>query len=233
MRKILSVAGLTQKIGGKPVLQDLSFELEAGRVAGILGPNGAGKTTLLKAILNFGGADTGEITVCGEPASFATRRYISYLPDHNYLFEWMRVRDAIRYFRDMFRDFDRDSAGRLCTFLGISEDAKVKDLSRGMIERVLVMLTFSRKAPLYLLDEPLGGIDPVTRHKIMKTIFAGLNEESSIMIATHLAGEVETLLDEVMFINEGRLVFSGNADTIREVHHKSIEEWYMEVFHDV
>lgn len=233
MRKILSVTGLTQKIGGKPVLRDLSFEVEAGKVVGILGPNGAGKTALLKVLLNFEGADAGEITVCSEPASFATRRYISYLPDHNYLFEWMRVRDAIRYSRDMFRDFDCDSADRICAFLGIAEDAKVKDLSRGMIERVLIMLTFSRKSPLYLLDEPLGGIDPVTRQKIMQTIFAGLNEESAIMIATHLPGVVETLLDEVLFINEGRLVFSGNADTIREVHHKSIEEWYLEVFQNV
>jgi ABC-2 type transport system ATP-binding protein len=230
MKNLVSVVDLSKKIGKKQVLGGVSFQLEAGRVVGLLGPNGAGKTTLLKILMNLYHADAGEITICDERVSFASKKYISYMTDLNPLFEWMLVRDAIHYYSDLFGDFDRSRASELCGFLGIDETEKVGKLSKGMKERALIMLTFSRRARLYLLDEPIGGIDPLTRDKIIKTILAGINNDSTIIIATHLVKDVETLLDEVLFLNNGQLIFSGSADGIRAEHGKSIEEWYMEVF---
>lgn len=233
MSEIVSVKGLTKKIGGKQVLKGLDFELEVGRVVGLLGPNGAGKTTLLKILMNIYHADTGEINICSERMGYETKRHISYMPDINHLFQWMRVRDAIHYYSDMFSDFDLNRASELCASLGINEGEKIKDLSKGTMERVLIMLTFSRNTCLYLLDEPIGGIDPLARNKIIKTIFMGFNPERTLIISTHQVKEVETLLDEVLFINEGKLIFSDSVDNIREMRGKSIEECYMEVFENV
>lgn len=230
MSAVISVRGLTKNIEKKQVLSDVSFTIEEGRVVGLLGPNGAGKTTLMKILMNIFHADAGEIQICAEKAGFETKRHISYMPDINHLFPWMRVRDAIHYYSDMFKDFDIGRSKELCTFLGINEEEKIKKLSKGTKERVLIMLTFSRNARLYLLDEPLGGIDPLTRTKIVKTIFSGASRGSTIMISTHLVADVETLLDDVLFLNNGKLIFSDSADHIREGRRMSIEECYVEVF---
>jgi ABC-2 type transport system ATP-binding protein len=230
MIKLVSVENLYKKIGKKQVLKGVSFQLGPGRVVGLLGPNGAGKTTLLKILMNLYHADAGAISICGELAGLAAKQNISYMPDLNPLFEWMLVRDAIRYYGDLFNDFDRDHAGALCVFLGIDEAAKVSALSKGMKERVLIMLTLARRTRLYLLDEPIGGIDPLARDKIIKTIFRGLNDDSTVIIATHLVKDVETLLDEVLFLNDGRVIFAGSAESIRAEHGKSVEEWYVEVY---
>ncbi len=227
---VVRVKGLTKHIGRKAVLKGIDFEIDKGRVVGILGPNGAGKTTLIKILMNLYHADSGEVEICGEKVSFASKKYIAYMPDTNHLFRWMRVRDAIQYYSEMFPDFDANRAKELCTFLGIDESEEVRNLSKGTTERVLIMLTFSRQACLYLLDEPIGGIDPWARDRIIKTILAGLNEESAIIISTHQVKDVETLLDEVLFLNQGELVFSDNAENIREVRGQSIEECYLEVF---
>jgi len=230
MSTIVSVRDLTKHIGKRRVLDGLSFEIEEGHVVGLLGPNGAGKTTLMKVLMNIWHADTGEVRICGEAAGFAANEHISYMPDSNHLFPWMRVRDAIHYYRDMFGDFDIDRSKELCSLLGINEHDKVKSLSKGMTQRVLVMLTFSRNAQLFLLDEPIGGIDPLTRGKIVKAIFTGSNRGGTMIVATHQVAEVETLLDDVLFIDNGKLIHSDNADNIRESRGMSIEECYMEVF---
>jgi ABC-2 type transport system ATP-binding protein len=230
MNNLVSVENLFKKIGKKQVLKGVSFQLGAGRVVGLLGPNGAGKTTLLKIMVNLYHADAGAVGICGELAGPATKKYISYMPDLNPLFEWMLVRDAIDYYSDMFSDFSRDRAAELCASLGIAETAKVDKLSKGMRERVMIMLTLARQTRLYLLDEPIGGIDPLARDKIIKTIFGGLNNDSTVIIATHLIKDVETLLDEVLFLNDGQLLYAGSAEKIRAEHGKSIEEWYMEVY---
>jgi ABC-2 type transport system ATP-binding protein len=230
MSKIVSIKGLTKKIGRKQVLKGLDIELGTGRVVGLLGPNGAGKTTLLKILMNIYHADAGEVQICGERLGFETKRHISYMPDTNHLFQWMCIRDAIHYYRDMFSDFDENRSAELCAFLGINKEENIKNLSKGTVERVLIMLTFSRNTCLYLLDEPIGGIDPLARNKIIKTIFRGFDPGRTIIISTHQVKDVETLLDEVLFIDEGKLIFSDSVDNIRELQGKSIEECYMEVF---
>jgi len=230
MSAILSVVNGTKKFGRKKVLTDVNFELPTGRIVGLLGPNGAGKTTILNAILNVSKLDSGKIQICGEPNGYESKRLISYLPDTNHLFEWMSVRDALHYYADMFPDFDTVRAKDLCTLLEIDEKAKTRNLSKGEMERVLIMLTFSRKVRLYLLDEPLGGIDPLSRKKIIKTIFSQLDSESTILISTHLVKDVETLLDDVLFLNNGKVIFADSADNIREIRGQSIEDCYMEVF---
>lgn len=230
MSIIVSVNGLTKNVGKKQVLSDISFEIAEGRVIGLLGPNGAGKTTLMKTLMNIYHANAGETQICGEKAGFETKKYISYMPDINHLFSWMRVRDAIHYYSDMFEDFDIERSKELCKFLGINEDEKIKSLSKGTKEQVLIMLTFSRNARLYLLDEPLSSIDPLMRKRIVKTIFNGANKGSTIIISTHEVADIETLVDDVMFLNNGKLIFSDNADNIRDRRGMSIEECYLEVF---
>lgn len=230
MSAIVSVRDLTKKIGSKTVLNGLNFDIGEGRVVGLLGPNGAGKTTLIKVIMNLCHADMGEVYICGEPSGFETKKFISYMPDTNHLFPWMRVCDAIRYYNDMFDDFDIMQTKELCSFLGINENDKVMSLSKGEKERVFIMLTFSRNAKLYLLDEPIGGIDPLTRNSIVKTIFKSSNKGSTILISTHQVSDVETLLDDVLFMDRGRLILSDSTENIRESRRISIEECYMEVF---
>lgn len=230
MSAIVSVKGLQKSIGRKHVLKGLDFELSPGRVVGLLGPNGAGKTTVLKTLVNIYHADAGKIHIFGEQVGFNTKKYISYLPEVNHLFKWMSVHDAIHYYKDMFSDFNINCAKELCVFLGVNEKEKIMNLSKGKMEQVLIMLTFSRKTHLYLLDEPIGSIDPLARNKIIKTIFKEFNPERTVMISTHQVKDVETLLDDVLFIGDGKLVFSGQVDHIRETRGQSIEECFMEVF---
>jgi len=233
MSVILSVKSAGKKFGRKQVLDGVDIEIPAGRIVGLLGPNGAGKTTLLNTVMNIYRLDSGKIEICGEPAGYHAKRLISYLPDANHLFPWMRVRDALKYYNDMFPDFDIIRAKELCILLEINEKARIQRISKGELERVLIMLTFSRKVPLYLLDEPLGGIDPLSRSKIVKAIFTQLDNGSTILISTHLVKDIETLLDDVIFLNKGKVIFAASADNIREVRGQSIEECYMEVFENV
>jgi len=230
MSMILSMEKGVKKFNRKQVLNGIDIELPTGRILGLLGPNGSGKTTILNSIMGIYRLDSGDIQVCGEPIGFRTKRLISYLPDMNHLFNWMRVRDALNYYRDMFPDFDNERAKELCAMLEIDEKAQTANLSKGELEQVLIMLTFSRKVRLYLLDEPLGGIDPLSQKKIVKMIFSQLDEKSSILISTHLVKDVETLLDDVIFLDKGKVIFSDSADNIRENRGQSIEERYMEVF---
>lgn len=230
MSAIVSVQGLKKNIGRKHVLKGLDFDLEPGRVVGLLGPNGAGKTTLLKTLVNIYHADGGDIRIFGEQVGYNTKRFVSYLPEANHLFSWMSVQDAIHYYRDFFNDFDVNCSKELCKFLGIDEKEKIASLSKGKKEQALIMLTFSRKTHLYLLDEPIGSIDPLARNKIIKTIFKEFNPERTVIISTHQVKDVETLLDDVLFLGDGKLVFSSQVDAIRETRGQSIEECYMEVF---
>ena len=233
MTAILSVKNFTKTYLKKPVLNNLSFEVQTGRVVGLMGPNGAGKTTLLKALMGFLPLDKGKALVNGQPVGSAARANISFMPDKNHLFSWMRIRDAINYYKDMFNDFDEIYAQQLCEFLKLEAGTRVNQLSKGGLQRTLIMLTFARKSALYLLDEPIGGIDPLGRDKVLKTIFKGSNPESTIIIATQLVRDVEMLLDDVLFLNQGELIFNSSVDDIRQERGVSINDCYLEIFENV
>jgi ABC-2 type transport system ATP-binding protein len=230
MSNIITVSGLTKQFNQTPAIDNLDFSIDSGRIVGLMGPNGAGKTTLIKTIMQLYHPDQGKIIVCGESNGYSSKRLLSYMPDSNFLFNWMSIRDAIQYFTDFYSDFDLNHAKELCDFLNLNEKEKVRTLSKGTIERVLIMLTFARKARLYLLDEPISGIDPLGREKIIKTILSGVTEESSVLLSTHLVKDVETMVDDVLFLNKGHLLLSDSADHIRETRGQSIEECYLEVF---
>jgi ABC-2 type transport system ATP-binding protein len=233
MNANLDIFGLTKSFGSQLALDDIQMEIKPGRIAGLMGPNGAGKTTILKTIMQIYKPDAGNIILNGIPLNHNSRQEIAYLPDHNHLFKWMRVRDAVAYYRDMFVDFDSEKSKELCDFLKIDPQSHVRTLPSGMLERALIMLTFSRRAKVYLLDEPIGGIDPLARQKILQTILSGMNEDNSVLLATHLVNEVETILDDVFFLDKGCLLASDSAENIREQRGKSIMEYYLEVFENV
>ncbi len=233
MNAKLNIYGLRKSYGSRIALDDIHLEIQPGRIAGLMGPNGAGKTTMLKSIMRIVKPDAGNIVFNGLPFSSQSRQYIAYLPDHNYLLKWMRVRNAIRYYQDMFADFDCEKSRELCNFLKIDSQARINTLPGGMLERVLVMLTFSRKAQLFLLDDPIGGIDPLARQKILQVILSSMREDSAVLLATHLVNEVETILDDVFFLNSGQLLAADSAENIREQRGKSINEYYLEVFENV
>ena len=230
MTVLIRANGLSKKYGKKTVLNDLNFELHSGKVIGLLGPNGAGKTTLIKTIMGILPAGSGTLEILAEPQSYKSKAHLAYMPDMNPLFPWMRVRDAIEYYKDMFADFDLQRCHDFSEMLKLDLNERITSLSRGMQQRVLIMLTLSRKARLYLLDEPIGGIDPLGVNQILKTVFSSMDEDSSILIATHLVKEIEALVDEVIFMNEGQLIYRADAEIIRMDMNQSIEERYLEVF---
>lgn len=230
MSNILTVKGLTKRFFGNPVLEELDFSIESGRVVGLMGPNGAGKTTLIKTIMQLYRAEKGEITILGKQAGSTSKAVLSYMPDTNPLISWMRINDALQYYGDMFPDFDEERAGELCEALRLDTAKKVTALSKGTVKRVLVMLALSRKAALYLLDEPFAGIDPLGTSQIIKTILTGVREDASVLIATHQVKNIETIVDDILFLNNGRLVLSDSSENVREFRGKSVEECYLEVF---
>ncbi|MDK2981707.1 MAG: type transport system ATP-binding protein [Chloroflexota bacterium] len=230
MNTKLSIYGLSKTYDHQAALDDIHLEIQPGRITGLMGPNGAGKTTLLRAIMGLVKPDAGNIIFNGLPLGTQARAHIAYLPDHNPLLQWMRVRDAMHYYRDMFADYDPEKAQELCDFLQIDVQARVRTLPSGMLQRVLVMLTFARRAQLYLLDEPIGGIDPLARRKILQTILSNMEADRTVLLATHLVNEVETILDDVLFQNQGRILAADSAEAIRAERSQSIHAYYLEVF---
>ncbi len=227
---ILSCHGLTKKFGNFPALNDVSFQLEPGRIVGLLGPNGSGKTTFLKLVNQLLVPTSGEILVNGQPLTVQTKAMISYLPDKNYLNDWMKVHQLIRMFSDFYADFVPDTAYGMLERLGISPDSRLRTMSKGTREKVQLILVMSRKARLYLLDEPIGGVDPATRDYILNTIIGNYNEDATVLISTHLIADVEKVLDEVLFINNGVLILQDTVDHIREQKGTSVDGLFREVF---
>ena len=215
---------------GQPVLDGFSCSLQSGKIVGLLGPNGCGKSTLMKLICGILVPDSGEITVCGEVRSEATNAYISYLPERTYFNSWMRVEELIAYFSDFYEDFDAELARRMLDDLHIDTAAKLKALSKGTKEKVQLIMVMSRKAKLYLLDEPIGGVDPATRDYILDTIIRNYDPEAVVLISTHLISDVEKVLDEVLFINQGKVTLQASVDDIRQQYGMSVDEYFREVF---
>lgn len=227
---LLALSHVNKNYGSKKVLDDLSFTIGRGGVIGLLGPNGSGKTTTIKLIAGLLVPNYGEILINGMAPSPATAAMISYLPERNFLPLGEKVSYLIDYFADFYRDFDRRKAYEMLGRLGVSEKERLKNLSKGTREKVQLILVMSRRAELYLLDEPLGGVDPAARDYILDTILSNYNENGSILISTHLISDVERVLDDVIFMADGRAAFCASVKAIHEKHGKTVDELFREVY---
>lgn len=230
MAELLRCDGITKKYGPLIALNNIDLSIEGGRIIGLLGPNGSGKTTLIKLINGLLTPTSGSLTVCGGAPGVETKKVVAYLPDSNYLNSWMTVGQLVDMFCDFYEDFRRDTAIEMLTRLGITTDVRLKTLSKGNKEKVSLILVMSRSAKLYVLDEPIAGVDPATRDYIISTIIGNYNPEASVIISTHLISDIEQVLDEVIFINNGNIVLHKSVDAIREESGKSADELFREVF---
>ena len=221
---------LFKRYGNVQALDNVSFVVEPGRVVGLLGPNGSGKTTLIKLANGLLTPTGGELLINGQKPGKATRAQVSYLPDRPCLPEWMSAEKLLNMFADFYADFQRDKAQEMLEKLGIDPKQKIKQMSKGTREKVQLILVMSRKAELYLLDEPIGGVDPATRDYILETIIRNYNPSASVVISTHLIADVEQVLDDVIFINHGQIVLRSSVDDIREQQGKSVDAYFREVF---
>ncbi len=227
---VLEIKGLNKSYGKKTALTDINLELERGKIVGLLGPNGSGKTTLIKLINGLLTANSGIITVDGNPIGEKSRLSVSYLPDKTYLPDWMKVKDVMKMFEDFYENFDIKKAEDMLGKLNINGEERLKALSKGTKEKVQLILVMSRSAKLYLLDEPIGGVDPAARDYILNTIITTYNPDASVVISTHLISDIEKVLDEAVFINNGSIVLHDTVDNIREKEGKSVDGYFREVF---
>lgn len=230
MTALVQFNHVTKQYGDKKALDDISFTLEPGKIYGLLGPNGSGKSTAIKIINDLLKTTSGTVQINGLAPGVESKKIISYLPDRSYLNDWMKVEDAFKLFEDFYEDFDRNRAEEMLKSLNIASDARLKTLSKGTLEKVQLILIMARRAKLYILDEPIAGVDPAAREYILQTILSNYGEESSILISTHLITDIEKVLDEVLFLQNGRIVLSGAVDDIRAEHGKSIDGLFREVF---
>jgi ABC-2 type transport system ATP-binding protein len=229
MSDILEIIHLTKNYGDITALSDVTLSLEGGKIIGLLGSNGSGKTTLLKTIAGILQPTSGTVTVDGMEIGTETKKIVSYLPERTYLYSWMRTRDIIDYFEDFYEDFDKETALRMLKSLGVNENAKLKTLSKGTREKVQLVLVMSRKAKVYLLDEPIAGVDPVAREFILETILSNRAPDSMILISTHLITDVEKVLDSFVFIRDGKLLMKQDVESVRESG-KTVDELFREVY---
>lgn len=227
---IVEARSLYKSYGAAPVIKNLNISLPTGRIIGLLGPNGSGKTTLIKLMAGLLTPTSGQILVAGREPDEVTRGLVSYLPERTYFNGWMSVLDTVNYFSDFYADFDRERALAMAAHLGIDTDAKFKTLSKGTKEKLQLILVMSRRAKLYLLDEPIGGVDPAAREYILRTIISNYTEDSTVLISTHLIADIETVLDEFMFIRDGGIILHSTVDDAREQYGMSIDGLFREVF---
>jgi len=230
MDNILESKKICKSYLNKKALRGVDLNIIPGKIVGLLGPNGSGKTTFLKIAAGILHQSSGEIIIDGQIPGVYTKSIVSYLPDNEYLLKWMKIKDAVRYFKDFYSDFDEIKAKELLVFMNLDENSTVKSLSKGMKEKLKLTLVLSRKAKLYILDEPLGGVDPTAREKILNAIVNNFSAESSMIITTHLVNDIERIFDEVAFISDGEIVLKGNAEELRMDRKMSIDELYREVF---
>lgn len=227
---LLEFINVTKKFSNKTALDNVSFAIQPGRIIGLLGPNGSGKSTSIKMINGLLQPDSGQVLIKGNTPSIESKKIISYLPERTYLNDWMTVSQILSFFEDFYEDFDSNRAKEMLTSLGIDENAKLKTLSKGTKEKVQLILVMSRRAELYVLDEPIGGVDPAARDYILSTIIQNYSESSSILISTHLIQDVEKILDDVILINNGQIYMTGSVDDIRSENGISIDNLFREVF---
>lgn len=228
--ELIEFRNLSKNYGAKKALIDINLKIEKGKIYGLLGPNGSGKTTLIKIINDLLQPSSGEILVKGKEPGIESKKIISYLPERTYLNMNMKVSELIQFFKDFYQDFDEKKALKLLNKLKINENDKLKNMSKGTKEKVQLVMVMSRKADLYILDEPIGGLDPASRDYILDTILTNFNEGSSIIICTHLIADIEKILDQVIFINQGKIVLNEDADTIRKKKKTTIDKLFREEF---
>ncbi|MBO4290738.1 MAG: ABC transporter ATP-binding protein [Lachnospiraceae bacterium] len=231
MSDLLEVTGLTKAYDARSLAVDnISINLPKGKIIGLLGPNGSGKTTLIKMINGLLQPTAGTILIDGMPVGPETKAKVAYLPDRSYLADNVTIESTLQYFQDFYSDFSMDRAHEMLESLNIDMKAKMKTLSKGTKEKVQLILVMSRQAQLYVLDEPIAGVDPAARDYILKTIINNYNPEATILISTHLITDIEQVLDEVIFMRRGRLILYTSVDNIREKHGKSVDAYFREVF---
>ena len=227
---ILECKELSKRFGKTQALDNVDLKVEPGRVVGLLGPNGSGKTTLIKLANGLLTPTAGEILIDGKAPGRESKALVSYLSDRECLPEWMSAKQLMDFFEDFYADFDRERAREMLARLGIDESMRIKQMSKGTREKVQLILVMSRQAKLYLLDEPIGGVDPATRDYILDTIIRNYNPSAAVVISTHLIADVEQVLDEVIFIQNGRVLLQSPVDEIREEQGKSVDQYFREVF---
>ena len=227
---VLECKALTKNYGHTAALDGVDFAIEPGRIVGLLGPNGSGKTTLIKLANGLLTPTGGEILVCGMAPGKETHALVSYLPERTAIPTWMTTTQLLDFYQDFYADFRRDAAEGMLQHLNIQPKQHIKQMSKGTREKVQLIVTMSRAAKLYLLDEPIGGVDPATRDYILSTIIGNYNPEAAVVISTHLISDVEKVLDDVIFINQGRVMLQSSVDQIREEKGMSVDELFREVF---
>ena len=230
MEPVLQTYGLTKRYGSHTALDGLTLQLPQGKIIGLLGPNGSGKTTLLKICAGILTPTVGQVGICGQPVGVGTKSMVSYLPDRTYLQNGQKIRDQLDFFQDFYKDFDRARAEQMLSALNIDLDKRFGTLSKGNNEKVQLVLVMSRRAKLYLLDEPIGGVVPAARDYILNTIINNYDPTATVLISTHLIADVEPVLDAFLFLHQGRLVCSGSVDEVREKDGKTLDELFREVF---
>lgn len=230
MNALLECKALTKSFSGFTALSNLDLSLYQGQIIGLLGPNGSGKSTLLKLINGLLVPDSGSIQIGGFKPGIETKKMISYLPERTYLADWMKVSDIVQFFQDFYDDFDSAKAYDMLKSLHIESNRRLKTLSKGTKEKVQLILVMSRKAALYCLDEPIGGVDPASRDYILNTIIKNYSENASVLISTHLIADIEMILDDVIFLREGSIYLHSTVDDLRMKEQKSIDTLFREVF---
>lgn len=229
-QELVRITNLTKKYQNKSALSNVNLTLEAGHIVGLLGPNGSGKTTLIKILTGAINEYDGAVTINGKTIGPESKALVSYLPDTAYFSPWMCPLDMIALFKDFYSDFNEHKCLEMLKRLGLNEKQKIKTMSKGMIEKFQLCLVMSRNAMLYILDEPIGGVDPAARDYILDTILTNYNEDATIFLSTHLISDVERIFDTVIFLREGEIVLQGNIDNIRAEEGKSIDQLFREVF---
>ena len=227
---LLSLESITKNYGSKRALDSVDLELSGGKIVGLLGPNGSGKTTMIKIIVGIMRQSSGVVKIDGNEPSEITKRIVAYLPDKDYLDENMDIKETIKMFADYYEDFSIKTAEELLGKLNISTSSKIKTLSKGNREKLQLILVMSRRARLYILDEPIAGVDPAARDYILNTIISNYNEEATVLMSTHLIADVEGILDEAIFIKDGKIILHDSVDNIRNQRHCSVDAYFREVF---
>lgn len=229
-KELITCQGATKFYGGACALDHVDLSIGRGKIVGLLGPNGSGKTTLIKMLCGLLRPSEGTLLIDGQAPGPYTKSVISYLPDRMYFADWMKASDLLGLFQDFYQDFNRQKADDMCRSLGIHPGMRIKTMSKGTKEKLQLALVMSRAAQLYLLDEPIAGVDPAARDFIMNTILTNYNENGTVLISTHLIGDIERVLDEVVFLQAGRVVRHDTVDNIRENEGKSVDTLFREIF---